>query len=89
MTTYLTHPGNSDGEFAIMPVTDAGHTRVGFRITRVADSAVSGADVRWEYESAASDHLRSAPYADRRVVDFEPSGEFVHWFPFQPQEGQL
>ena len=89
MTQYLTEPGHADAEFAIMPITNAGFTRVGFRITRVALGAALGADVRWEYESDRSSHPRPAPYADRTSVDFAPGGEFLHWFPFEPHEGQL
>ncbi|MBN1462019.1 MAG: hypothetical protein JXA57_21010 [Armatimonadetes bacterium] len=89
MVKYLTEPGNSDDQFAIMPITNASRDKVGFRITRVAATPAIGADVRWEYESDATRHPRPAPYADRGSVDLDPGEQFVHWFPFQPHEGQL
>jgi len=89
MTRYLQEPGDADAEFAIMPITNPSRDRVGFRITRVGATPALGADVRWEYESDRADHPRPVPFADRRRMDFEPGEEFVHWFPFEPQDGQL
>ena len=89
MVKHLRRPGNSDDEFAIMPITNASRDKVGFRITRVAATPAVGAEVYWEYESGATRHPRPAPYTDRRSIDFEPGEQFVHWFPFQPHEGQL
>jgi len=89
MVRYLSEPGDSDDEFAIMPITNPEHTKVGFRITRLGSAPVAGADVRWEYESDASRHPRPQPYADRRSVDFAPGEVFIHWFPFAPHDGQL
>lgn len=89
MIRYRHGPGDADDAFAIMPITNHDRTKVGFRITRLASTPATGVDVSWEYESAATTHPRPEPYAVRRQMDFAPGDHFIHWFPFDPHEGQL
>lgn len=74
-------------DFSIDFLTDSTGTKLGFRVTHLGRNRVSGVDVRWDYESDAASHPRSAPWADRSIRGFDPGESFVHWFPFAPESG--
>lgn len=90
MITYLRGIGHVNHEWAILLLTNPERTRLGFRLSRVAATAIHDVTVYGEYEDPDVPHPRPRPYADRWILDFEPGEEFTHWFPFPPPyEGNI